>query len=262
MENNETLEEKFFDIVNEYNKEIKLKDPDIKKLLFFGIGIVEIINDYEGISKNLKEVNDIIINMKKDGLNIDVSDVHQNICEYNYNHIKKVSLNVKKSFIELLNDIFSNHYNSKNIDTVERFKLDIDTKRIFVELESIDNDKLKNYYKTVCERIDMLVYTYKSISTKTTPPPDPKTPFTDPKTHELFNYIVDNWDYEKGQKWADIWNIINVLEGYKAPFKNEYRKYVIQRFGYTGQFQFDKVKRDENRDKQILLELIKEFSKK
>jgi len=92
--------------------------------------------------------------------------------------------------------------------------------------------------------------------------PDPKTPFTDPKTHELFNYIVDNWDYDKGQKWADIWNAINDLENHKPPYKNEYQNYIITRFGYTGKFQYDKPKKEGNRDKQRLLELIKEFSKK
>jgi hypothetical protein len=89
-----------------------------------------------------------------------------------------------------------------------------------------------------------------------------QTPFTDPKTHELFNYIVDNWSYERGQKWADIWNVINDLDNHKPPFKNEYQNYIIKRFGYTGKFQYDKPKKDGNRDKQSLLELIENFSKK
>jgi hypothetical protein len=89
-----------------------------------------------------------------------------------------------------------------------------------------------------------------------------QTPFNDPKTYELFNYIVDNWDYHKGQKWADIWNELNYSSIYKAPYQNEYQKYIIQRFGYTGKFQYDKQKREGNRDKQTLLELIENFSKK
>lgn len=112
------------------------------------------------------------------------------------------------------------------------------------------------------EIIESLIKSIKQKKKQSTPPPEPKTPFTDPKTHELFNYIVDGWSYDKGQKWADIWNLINDLENYTPPYKNEYQNYIITRFGYTGKFQYDKPKKDGNRDKQNLLELIENFSKK
>ena len=89
-----------------------------------------------------------------------------------------------------------------------------------------------------------------------------KHPFKDDNTLDLFNYIVDNWDYDKQQKWADIWNELNLSDHYIAPYQNEYKAYIIKRFNYTGKFQFDKVKKANNRHKEKLTELITEFSKK
>lgn len=128
----------------------------------------------------------------------------------------------------------------------------------------LDEDKDPDYYKQYFKKVIELLKNFQCVNflPNETTEQNNQTPFTDPKTHELFNYIVDNWNYNKGQKWADIWNVINDLENYKPPYKNEYQNYIIQRFGYTGKFQYDKVKRDGNRDKQNLLELIQMFSKK
>ena len=89
-----------------------------------------------------------------------------------------------------------------------------------------------------------------------------KTPFKDQKTAELFEYIVQKWNYPNNQKWADIWDEINESDNYKAPYKNEYQTYIIKRFEYTGRFQYDKLKDPQNRDRIELIELIKNFSKK
>lgn len=66
-----------------------------------------------------------------------------------------------------------------------------------------------------------------------------KNPFEDKKTYKLFNYIVDKWDYDRGQKWADIYTIIKDLYEYKTPEPKDYQKYIIQRYGYTGKFQYN-----------------------
>lgn len=87
-----------------------------------------------------------------------------------------------------------------------------------------------------------------------------KHPFENKKTKELFDYLVDNWNYDKQQKWADIYIELNESNYYKAPFKNEYEQYVRSRFDYVGKFQYDKIKKEENKDRQRLLELIREFS--
>lgn len=90
---------------------------------------------------------------------------------------------------------------------------------------------------------------------------DIKHPFKDSKTLELFNYIVDNWKYKANQKWADIFTEMNTAN-YIIPYKEDYEMYVRDRFDYKKRFQYDKVKKPNNRNKIALLELIKNFSKK
>jgi hypothetical protein len=87
-------------------------------------------------------------------------------------------------------------------------------------------------------------------------------PFEDEKTNDLFNYLVTKWDYNKDQKWADIYIEIDESNEYKAPYKNEYQTFIIQTYGYTGKFQYDKVKDPNNRNRKALKELIINFSKK
>lgn len=89
-------------------------------------------------------------------------------------------------------------------------------------------------------------------------------PFKDDDTAKLFEYIVENWKYDKDQKWADIWNGINESANYKPPYQNEYQSYIIKRFKYTGRFQYSywKDKAPSNRNRNNLIDLIKNFSKK
>lgn len=87
-------------------------------------------------------------------------------------------------------------------------------------------------------------------------------PFKDDETYQLFNFIVEKWEYDKDQKWADIWNALHFSDIYIAPYKNDYKAYVIRRFQYTGKFQFDKLKKDNNRHKMCLDKLVNSFSEK
>lgn len=87
-------------------------------------------------------------------------------------------------------------------------------------------------------------------------------PFKNDKTFQLFDYIVDNWNYNYNQKWADIWNEFNYSNDFVAPYKNEYQTYIIKRFNYTGKFQYDKIKHQDNKDRKRLIELIEKYSKK
>lgn len=88
---------------------------------------------------------------------------------------------------------------------------------------------------------------------------DTKHPFKDPKTLELFNYIVDNWNYDKNQKWADIYDLIKDLNDYEEPKQTNYKAYIIKRFGYTGKFQFGIMSKKND---IALYELLEEYSKR
>ena len=87
-------------------------------------------------------------------------------------------------------------------------------------------------------------------------------PFADDETFELFKYIVVKWNYNYGQKWADIWNELNFSNKYRAPFKNDYQAFIIKDYEYTGKFQYDKIKTDNNENRNRLIEIIGKFSEK
>jgi len=186
--------------------------------------------------------------------------------KYNYDKIKATNE---------LRDIFV-----KNLDDRNQYKILIDEKiELFqTNLTKVEN-KLNEIYLFGLTLIEMDLYNIKEFidevkirlenqeNKEIVPIMDKLTmpeinPFEHKQTAELFEYIVKNWDYEKNQKWADIWNEINDSEKYKAPFQNEYRKYIITRFDYTGRFQYSYLKNPNNRDHQRLLKLIETFSKK
>jgi mRNA-degrading endonuclease YafQ of YafQ-DinJ toxin-antitoxin module len=59
-------------------------------------------------------------------------------------------------------------------------------------------------------------------------------PFKDPKTFELFNYIVDNWKYKRDIKWAYIYNFFDNPNIYL----NEYERYVKRTQNFEGLFKY------------------------
>ena len=85
-------------------------------------------------------------------------------------------------------------------------------------------------------------------------------PFND-DTFKIFEHLVEKWKYDKQQKWADIFIELDATD-YKMPYKNDYEAYVRKTYGYTGKFQYDKQKKETNRNRIALLELINNFSKK
>lgn len=86
-------------------------------------------------------------------------------------------------------------------------------------------------------------------------------PFSNDVSKELFNTIIKNWNYDRNQRFADIFNEMNSAN-YIIPYKNDYELYIKNRFDYKGRFQYDKIKSETNRDKKDLLEIIKNFRRK
>ena len=87
-------------------------------------------------------------------------------------------------------------------------------------------------------------------------------PFKDEDTFGFFNFIVEKWDYKYDQKWADIWNELNDSEKYKTPYKNAYEEYIRKEYNYYGKFQYEKRKKESNRNLISLKETILRFNKK
>jgi hypothetical protein len=257
-----------------FHSEIELHflDEPIKTIELLNSHIKELIkvhkyysNDFELYKPNT-ELKEKVINLQRvinEVIN-EFSSIYnreKQFDELDKLYIKKYGRGVPYGayvFDLIIKDLDNHKTIEKKIKVLEQ-KIFFWNKEVLSNIEIMDDKEIKDRLLPLLNNELKLL-----LSKKENPPPEPEpeTPFTDPKTHELFNYIVDNWNYNKGQKWVDIWNVINDLENYKPPYKNEYQNYIIQRFGYTGKFQYDKVKRDGNRDKQNLMELIETFSKK
>ncbi|WP_166386790.1 hypothetical protein [Polaribacter sp. 11A2H] len=116
--------------------------------------------------------------------------------------------------------------------------------------------KIKSKIKEIEEIKD-----YKRVEIVEDNKPNLKHPFTNNETFKLFEFIVKKWNYSYNQKWADIWNELSFSDKYKAPFKNDYQAFIIKSYGYTGKFQYDKLKDTNNKNKKELIKIIEEFDK-
>lgn len=222
-------------------------------------------NPIKYIENYFGQINCYLVNIEiklnyidKNNVEIEVPNIiskfsKQNI-NYNYDKVKATN--------ELRN-IFV-----KNIDERNQYKILIDEKiELFqTNLTKVEN-KLNEIYRFGLTLIEMDLYNIKEFINEVNFRLENQenkvtiNPFNE-QTAELFEYIVKNWDYEKDQKWADIWIEINESDNYKAPYKNQYQTYIIKRFEYTGRYQYDKAKDPQNRNRIELIDLIKNFSKK
>jgi hypothetical protein len=223
-------------------------------------------NPIKFIENYFGQINCYLVNIEinlnyidKNNVEIEVPNIiskfsKQNI-KYNYDKVKATNE---------LHDIFI-----KNLDERNQYKILIDEKiELFqTNLTKVEN-KLNEIYRFGLTLIEMDLFYIKQfideVKLKLKNQENKETTITNPfneKTAELFEYIVQNWNYDKQQKWADIWIEINELVNYKAPYQNEYQTYIIKRFEYTGRFQYDKAKDPQNRNRIELIDLIKNFSK-
>lgn len=222
-------------------------------------------NPIKYIENYFGQINCYLVNIEiklnyidKNNVEIEVPNIiskfsKQNI-NYNYDKVKATN--------ELRN-IFV-----KNIDERNQYKILIDEKiELFqTNLTKVEN-KLNEIYRFGLTLIEMDLYNIKEFINEVNFRLENQenkvtiNPFNE-QTAELFEYIVKNWDYEKDQKWADIWIEINESDNYKAPYQNQYQTYIIKRFEYTGRYQYDKAKDPQNRNRIKLIDLIKNFSKK
>jgi hypothetical protein len=196
----------------------------------------------------------------KNNVEIEVTNI---ISKFSNEHIKHRNDRLKA--INELRVIFV-----KDIEQRNQYKILIDEKiELFqTNLTKVEN-KLNEIYRFGLTLIEMDLFYIKQfideVKLKLKNQENKETTITNPfneKTAELFEYIVENWNYDKQQKWADIWIEINESDNYKAPYQNEYQTYIIKRFEYTGRFQYDKAKDPKNRNRIELIDLIKNFSKK
>jgi hypothetical protein len=240
-----------------FNKEIHKKSPDLISVIISGLKFIGLIETLIHISENQNSVFKIVNNIYDV---VESSSRHKQDFDHLKQDFDRVNKLVETTIKQTKNIKLDLIKTSKmNLDKTEVQQLIIDVHELQF-ITKIESPELQNTISFCNEFIDFL----KTIVTYIEPqqPVSEKTPFRDQQTAELFEYIVKNWNYDKQQKWADIWNVINESDNFKAPFQNEYQAYIIKRFKYTGRFQYDKVRKPNNRHNIELLELIKNFSKK
>ena len=57
------------------------------------------------------------------------------------------------------------------------------------------------------------------------------TPFKDPEAFKLFDYMVENWDYNSATKWGYLWNFFE--DDGKITNKTDYETFIRKRYNFT-----------------------------
>lgn len=231
-----------------------MKESPIKYIeIYFGqinCYLINIENQLNYIDENENDKKKIVTNI---------------VSKFSNDHIKHRNDRVKA--INELRDIFV-----KDIEQRNQYKILIDEKiELFqTNLTKVEN-KLNEIYRFGLTLIEMDLFYIKQfideVKLKLKNQENKETtitnPFKDQKTADLFEYIINNWNYDKQQKWANICKAIEGTEIYKIPYRGDYEKYIRTRFSYVGKFQYDKASlNDNNRNNIELLKHIEDFSKK
>lgn len=259
-------------------------------LLNYEDEIIGTLDEFKELSKQIKNIDlKRVIHQLGEKSTIEFSEIDiANYLQNITNNFQKESVELCISeidvfenivFYDLINTKALNEYSRNNWDIPTIEKINRKTKEIYVTVNfkemrnklfpfvgfqlEFAKQFLKRKLNSEIEE-NTIKPPFKDVETKpidklTTPE---KTPFRDQQTKDLFEYIVEKWKYNRQQKWADIFININATDGYAIPYKNDYQAYIIQRFGYTGKFQYDKLKKANNRNYKELMELIEKFSKK
>ena len=184
------------------------------------------------------------------------SDYFPSDIEHNFEHFKEIEIILKEEITLIIENFKSSKDWNFDFDYLEQLSLLSKPLEIlfclselFIKIETLENyQSFLNTYSSNEKPIDKL----------NTPVINP---FKDKQTAELIEYIVNNWNYHKQQKWANISVAINSLNKGAIPYPGDYETYIRIKYRYTGKFQYDKYVND-NRHLNDLLELIKNFSKK
>lgn len=234
---------------------------------------LEPIDVYQENKKYVKQYNLQMLSLTKNldsFFNLKYLRHHEYFCY----HIKEIEPNeFKKSIGQLYNDYQKNNKYStpsgfiKKDNTITLIKNmidnileDIETTK-FRQIDILPNETnvfihktpLINLYTTKLNQIEL--YEYLNILSELIEnfepenKPDIKHPFKDPDTYNLFNYIVDNWNYKPDIKWAYIYNFIDNPKIYQ----NEYERYVRDTQDFKGLFKYN------NANSQKVYDAIKEL---
>lgn len=246
-----------------FNNEIHAKSPDLVKIIKFALKYLKLHESINIITQNIREsfneINSVFyqVNERNPESNIEFLDVEQfplKQTKQDQDKFQKTTNFIKTEIVKTSKLNLTKH-------EIQYLIIEVSELKFITKIENPELESSISFYNELVDFLKTIVQHIQENQDITTPE---KTPFRDQQTAELFEYIVINWDYDRQQKWADIYNEINDSENYKIPYSGDYEKYIKKRFSYLGKFQYEDLKRKkpDNRDRQNLIRLIREFSKK
>lgn len=256
-----------------FNNEIHAKSPDLVKIIKFALKYLKFHESINIITQDFREsfneINSVFYQVKERNpeSNIEFLDVEQfplKQTKQDQNKFQKTTNFIKTEIVKTSKLNLTKH-------EIQYLIIEVSELKFITKIENPELESSISFYNELVDFLKTIVqYIQENQDINTPQKPEQTTPeinpFKDQQTAELFEYIVINWNYNKQQKWADIYNEINDSENYKKkiPYSGDYEKYIKKRFSYLGKFQYEELKRKkpDNRDRQTLIRLIREFSKK
>jgi len=255
------------------------KESEINDLLFDIESIIRLLRDYlpefkqkfKGLNELKKDKTKNAIPERKNLHEFFDELIDSEVSELEmYNYVDEVTTNFDKEKTEIISKDLELYLNSSKMELENDFNLNdlVGRNKQYKTIEEIPFTETKNHLNnTMVKRYDyeklfyphrffnlyrlqsLLESKLKRDTIKDTPPPEPQTPFTDPKTHELFNYIVDNWVYNKDLRYAYIYNYLVDVLNYSI-IQTDYEKFIRTKYN-VGRVYF------ENANSQKRIEQIK-----
>ena len=170
---------------------------------------------YESFVRNLRFNSDITVRICHDQM----SDIEfKNVSHRAIKEIENLYLNVK---IDLVDSYFSQF---KRLN--DKLKLVID------RLEDKSHANLINIAKIEIDNVFYYLNLYNSRYNEQRTVTHTKpilNPFKDGETKDLFEYIIQNWEYNAMTKWGYVWNYFFDKGNGKMTSRTDYEGYLIQR---------------------------------
>jgi len=184
---------------------------------------LRLFRDFDAYCYNIKEID--IYELNK-AIQIEFND-YKNLNKYSSLKGFKENNKCYKLLLSTIKKIKDGSNDMKQIDDNDDLKIYIDTKTSLINLYS---SKLN-----LIEISEYANFIYNEISNFDPDKKNIKHPFKDDNTFNLFNYIVNNWNYNPDIKWAYIYNFLNdpKING------NEYERYVRETQNFKGLFNYN-----------------------
>jgi hypothetical protein len=220
-----------------FNNEIHAENPDLIKLIKFALLYLRFHEQmnliHENFKKNFTSINLIlnaIPNKSKNRVQtLDIEPLNQ--------HQKKFT-NSRDKIKYIKSELVKTSKRNLKKDEIQHLIIEVSELKFITKVENPELEDTINFYNELVDFLKTIVQYIQENQEIKTPlqigQPTPEiNPFKDPQTAELFEYIVDNWDYNAATKWGYIWEYLFTNNNGKLTNKTDYETYIRERFNFT-----------------------------